>query len=420
MPGCAYGCGFLVVPLSCGSTIRCKPVVQTLLYVSHCFPYPPDRGEKIRALNVIRHLATRYRVLLGCLVQQQGDWEHLDVLRGLCAEVGAFPLDKRVQKWRALASVRPGRPLMLDYYGSRDLRAWVDTMVARERPDILYLYSTAMAPYGLRHAGRRILDMTDVDSEKWAEYARGARFPMRLIWAREARTLLAYERRAAMACERTLLVSEPECRRFLELAPETAGRVVPIQNGVDLERFAPSLAFDTPYTEPGPHLVLVGNMDYWPNADAAGWFAREVLPLVQAAVPGARFHVVGADPGPDVLALGALPGVQVTGRVPDVRPYVAHADAVVAPLRIARGIQNKVLEGMAMGRPVVATPQAFAGINAEPGRDLLVGEDAAALAALVTEVLRGERPALGAAGRRAVEQRHTWEASMRRLDELLA
>ncbi len=136
---------------------------------------------------------------------------------------------------------------------------------------------------------------------------------MRLIWAREARTLLAYERRAAMACERTFLVSEPECRRFLELAPEADGRVVPIENGVDLERFAPGLASDTPYTEPGPHLVFVGNMDYWPNADAAGWFAREVLPLVRAATPGARIHVVGADPGPDVLALNALPSCTCHG-----------------------------------------------------------------------------------------------------------
>jgi polysaccharide biosynthesis protein PslH len=396
--------------------------MQTLLFISHRFPYPPDRGEKIRGINLIRHLATRYRVLLGCLVDQESDWQHMDVLRALCAEVAAFPLDKRTQKWRALAHIRPGRPLMLDYYADRDLHAWVDATVARERPEILYLYSTAMAPYGLCHAGpRRILDMQDVDSEKWAEYANGARFPMRLVWAREARTLLAYERAATMACERTFLVSEPECRRFLELAPEAEGRVVPIENGVDLERFAPGLAFDRPYRDDaGPNLVFVGNMDYWPNADAASWFAREVLPLVRGgAYPGAQFHVVGASPGPEVLALGALPGVQVTGRVPDVRPYVTHADAVVAPLRIARGIQNKVLEGMAMGRPVVATPQAFEGVHAEPGRDLLVGEGAAGLAALVGEVLRGEHPGLGAAGRRAVEQNHTWAASLRRLDGFL-
>ena len=393
--------------------------MQTLLFISHRFPYPPDRGEKIRGIHLIRHLATRYRVLLGCLVDQESDWRHLDVLRGVCAEVAAFPLDKRAQKWRALARVRPGRPLMLDYYANRALRAWVDQTVARERPEILYLYSTAMAPYGLHHEGRRILDMQDVDSEKWAEYARGARFPMKLIWAREARTLLAYERRATMACERTFLVSEPECRRFRELAPEVDGRVMPIENGVDLDRFTPGRAFESPYRDAGPHLVFVGNMDYWPNADAAIWFAREVLPLVQAELPGARFHAVGANPGQNVLALGALPGVQVTGRVPDVRPYVAHADAVVAPLRIARGIQNKVLEGMAMGRPVVATPQAFEGVHAEPGRDLLVGEGAQRLAALVLEVLRGEHPGLGAAARDAVSRRHTWEASLRRLDAVL-
>ena len=394
--------------------------MQTLLFISHRFPYPPDRGEKIRGIHLIRHLATRYRVLLGCLVDQQSDWQHMDVLREVCAEIGAFPLDKRAQKWRALARVRPGRPLMLDYYGSAALRGWVDGVITRERPDILYLYSTAMAPYGLRHGGRRILDMQDVDSEKWAEYARSARWPMRAVWAREARTLLAYERRATMACERTFLVSEPECRRFLELAPEAEGRVIPIENGVDLDRFAPGLSFETPYKDIGPHLVFVGNMDYWPNADAAAWFAREVLPLVRQGVPDAGFHVVGANPGPDIQALASLPGVAVTGRVPDVRPYVARADAVVAPLRIARGIQNKVLEGMAMGRPVVATPQAFEGVHAEPGRDLLVGDGPANLASLVVEVLRGRHPGLGMAGRAAVSTHHTWAASLRRLDAVLA
>jgi sugar transferase (PEP-CTERM/EpsH1 system associated) len=394
--------------------------VPTLLFVSHRFPYPPDRGERIRGINLLRHLATRYRVLLGCVADGAGDLDHLDVLREVCAEVAAFPIDKRAQKLRALARIRPGRPLMLDYYGSPALHAWVDATVARERPDILYLYSTAMAPYGLHHEGRRILDMQDVDSEKWAEYARNASYPMKLVWAREARTLLAYERRATMACERTFLVSEPEVRRFLELAPETEGRVVAVENGVDLERFAPGLNLDSPYPEPGPHVVFVGNMDYWPNADAAVWFAREVLPLVRAALPGARFHAVGANPGPDVQALASLPGVQVTGRVPDVRPYVAHAGAVVAPLRIARGIQNKVLEGMAMARPVVATPQAFEGVHAEPGRDLLVADGTAAFAARVVETLRGEHAGVGAAGRRAVEQGHTWAASLRRLDAFLA
>lgn len=395
--------------------------VPTLVFISHRFPYPPDRGEKIRGINLLRHLSQRYRVLLGCLADQESDWQHLDVLRGICAEVAAFPLDKRVQKWRALARIRPGRPLMLDYYANAGLRAWVDQVVAREAVDILYIYSTAMAPYALHHAGpRRILDMQDVDSEKWAEYARKSGLPMRLVWAREARTLLAYEREATMACERMLLVSEPECRRFLELAPEAEGRVVPIENGVDLDRFAPGAVLESPYGEIRPNLVFVGNMDYWPNADAAEWFAREVLPLVRAAEGGAQFWVVGANPGPEIRALATLPGVHVTGRVADVRPYVAHADAVVAPLRIARGIQNKVLEGMALGKPVIATPQAFEGVHATPGRDLLVGEGADRLAALVLEVVRGQHPGLGAAGRRAVEQRHTWAASLQRLDEVLS
>jgi glycosyltransferase involved in cell wall biosynthesis len=162
--------------------------------------------------------------------------------------------------------------------------------------------------------------------------------------------------------------------------------------------------------------VFTGNMDYWPNADAAVFFAREVMPLLAGRDPAPRFVIVGANPTPEVLA---LPGVQVTGRVPDVRPYVAHAAVSVAPLRIARGIQNKVLEAMALGRPVVASPQAFEGVRAEAGQDLLVGDGAAAIARLVGEVLDGAHPGLGAAGRRAVERGYAWADTLARLDGFL-
>ena len=402
--------------------------MQTMLFLSQRLPYPPTKGEKIRSWHMFQHFATRYRMRLGCLVDDPDDLQYLDVLRPLCADMAYFPIDKRRQKLKALARFRPGRPLMLDYNHHPGLAAWARNQLADGAVDVAFMFSTPMAQYVLPVVqapgwrGRRpglVLDMVDVDSEKWREYGQGARQPMKAVWQREARTLLAYERQATLACDLSLLVSEPECARFRSLEPAIGARLQPVENGVDLALFAPTLRFDRPYTAPGPHLALVGHMDYWPNADAAIWFARDILPLIRARHPDAVFAVVGANPGPNVLALAKLPGVLVTGKVPDVRPYVAHAAAAVVPLRIARGIQNKVLEAMALGRPVVATPQAHEGVRAEAGRDLLVADSPAGLAAAVTEILDGKHPHLGMAGRRAVENGYSWTASLARLDQLL-
>jgi sugar transferase (PEP-CTERM/EpsH1 system associated) len=395
-------------------------MMQRLLFISHRIPYPPDRGEKIRAWNLIQHFGRKYRLHCGCLIDDPADWQHLPRLRPFCEDLAAFGIDKRWQKLRALLRFRPGRPLMLDYYHHAGLFRWAQETLARERIDIVYIYSAAMAPYVLHHEGpRRILDMVDVDSEKWNAYASQSHWPASAIWAREGRTLLAYERQAAMACERVLFVSEPECRCFGELAPETRDRIDWCENSVDLERFSPDAALANPYPDPAPRLVLTGNMDYWPNADAAVFFAREVMPLLRGRNPTPRFVIVGASPTAEVRALTALPGVAVTGRVPDVRPYVVHAAISVAPLRIARGIQNKVLEAMALGCPVVASPQAFEGVRAVPGRDLLVGESAAELARLVGEVLDGTHPALGTNARRAIERSYAWPRGLAKLDHLL-
>src|SRR5205823_8577871 len=195
-----------------------------------------------------------------------------------------------------------------------------------ERIDIGYIYSTAMAPYLLNFQGlRKILDMQDVDSEKWLAYANASRWPANLVWARESRLLFAYERHAAMACERTLLVSETEALRLEKLAPELRGRVGWLEQGVDLENFAPGLDLPDPYPHAGPWLSFTGNMDYWPNADAAIWFAQQVLHVLRLYMPHISFAIVAANPGQKVQALASLPGVLVTGRVPDFRPYIAAA-----------------------------------------------------------------------------------------------
>jgi sugar transferase (PEP-CTERM/EpsH1 system associated) len=391
--------------------------MRDLLFISHCMPWPPDKGEKIRAWNIIEHLSATYRVHLGCVTAEPSDMVHIAHMQGVCASVGAFPIDRRIQKIRALLRARPGRPLMPDFYFSASLQGWIDDKLQRVPMDALYIFTVAMAPY-VRRVTRplRILDAVDIDSEKWAEYARKSRLPMRAVWAREARTLLAYERAAAASCARTYFVSAPEADRFALLAPETAATVAALENGIDLDRFSPAHTFAQPFADSGPCLVFTGNMDYWPNADAVQWFAHEIMPPLRAAFPTLSFWIVGANPGAEIRALAAGPGVHVTGRVPDVRPYVAHADAIVCPLRIARGIQNKVLEGMAMGRTVIASAAAFEGIRVQPGRDLLVADTTEDWLSAITATLAGEHAQIGQHARAAMERNYAWAMVLRPLD----
>jgi sugar transferase (PEP-CTERM/EpsH1 system associated) len=393
---------------------------RRLLFLSHCLPWPPDKGERIRAWHVLNHLSRDYDIHLGCVVPDKAALAHVPRLRELCAEVAAFPINRRLHMLRALVSARPGRPLMPDFYFSPALKAWVDRALAGHHFDTLYIYTVAMAPHVTHRAPPpTVLDAVDIDSEKWAEYAAKSRFPMRAVWAREARNLLAYEREAASCSAQTLFVSQAEASRFLALAPELAGRVDYVENGVDLDRFSPALPFVSPFTHGGPNLVFTGHMDYWPNQDAAAWFAHEVLPLVRRSAPDASFCIVGANPSPAVLRLAHLPGVVVTGRVDDTRPYIAHAEICVCPLRMARGIQNKLLEAASMGRPVVASPAAFQGIRAAPGRDMVVAETATAFAAACLDVMAGVYPGLGGAARTAMEASYGWDATLARLDDII-
>lgn len=395
-----------------------------LLFLAHRIPYPPQKGEKIRAWHMLNHLTRRFDVDLGCLVDDPADLTHLPYLRERCAEVVA-PLigSRREVALRALLRGRPGLPLSLGWFHHAGLAGWVREGLATRRWDAAFVYSSSVAPYlmgPLARAAlpRRVLDLVDVDSAKWEAYARDAHFPMRQVWAREARTLLAFERRAVLEFDASLLVSAQEVAHFEALAPECAGRVTAVENGVDLERFDPNAGWEDPFGA-APALVFTGTMDYRPNVEAVAWFATEVMPLLADQRPAPEFWIVGANPSPAVHALATLPGVRVTGAVVDVRPYIAHAAVSVAPLMIARGIQNKVLEAMAMGRPVLATPQAFEGVHAMAGRDLLVEETAAGMALRVAEILGGQHAGLGAAGHAAVRTGHDWNAMLARLDEVM-
>jgi len=262
---------------------------------------------------------------------------------------------------------------------------------------------------------RLIIDFVDADAEKWRAYAAAASFPMASIFRREARCLARFEARALDAAQTGIVISETERRLLAAEIPAEAHKLRVLSNGVDLDYFVPA-----PGPGDGRSIVFCGRMDYQANIDGAIWFARDILPLVRTRRPDAVFRIVGACPTPAVRALGALDGVEVVGTVPDVRPYLRAAGVVVAPLRVARGIQNKVLEAMSSARPVVVTPAALDGIDAAPGRAVLVGADAAAFADAVEEVLAGRAPELGENGRRFVAQHHRWSTQLQALERLIA
>ncbi len=395
---------------------------RRLLFLAHRLPYPPNKGEKIRAWHMLNHLAKRFKVDLGCLVDDPRDAEHVPLLARSCAEVRAVAMGSRFAVTaRALLRARPGVPLSQGWFYHPALAAWVEEGLRQRRWDAAFVYSSAMAPYLWRAGGLfRVLDMVDVDSAKWEAYAARTRGPMRLVWQREARTLLALERRAATIFDRTIFVSEPEARHFVALAPETADRVDWVQMGVDLHWFDPNVPHPNPFPEDALPIVFTGTMNYRPNIEAVVWFAQEVLPRVRARQGRAGFWIVGANPAPSVSALARLPGVRVTGTVPDVRPFLAHAAVAVAPLLIARGMQSKVLEAMAMARPVIASPQAFEGVRAVPDRDLLIAEGVEATVEAVCAVLEGRHPGLGERARAAVREGHDWSATLARLDSVFS
>jgi sugar transferase (PEP-CTERM/EpsH1 system associated) len=390
-----------------------------LLYLCHRIPYPPNKGDKIRSYHLLRYLAKRFEVHLGAFVDDEADWAHLPALREMCADVHLCRLSARSARLRSLTALLTGEPLTLPYYRDVGLARWVRGKLADGSIGHAVVFSSAMAQYLEDRSVRRVIDFVDVDSDKWTQYARTVGWPMRNVYAREGRKLLAYEKRIAASFDASFFVSRAEAELFHALAPAQADRVGYFNNGVDAAYFDPGHASVSPYPSEVLPIVFTGAMDYWPNVDAVSWFATDVFPHIRQAHPRARFYIVGSRPTPAVKALAAEPGVEVTGTVPDVRPYVAHAAVAVAPLRIARGVQNKVLEAMAMARPVVVSPAALEGIEAQAGKELLLAASGPEFAAQVGKVLAGEAGAVGAAARERVLRDYGWDDNLARVGETL-
>ena len=394
--------------------------MEPLLFLAHRLPFPPNKGDKVRSYHFLSHLAERYRVFLGTFIDDPADRQHVAALEKLCAEVQIETLVPWSKRALSAACLVTGEPLTLPYFRSRGLQEWVHDIVRRERIKRAFCYSSPMAQYALDIPDLScIADFVDMDSAKWGDYADRRSWPVSALYRRESERLLAYEREVAARADAVVFVTDEEARLFRDEAPECSARVATIRNGVDAGHFSPASVFASPFPPAESPIVFTGAMDYWPNIDAVTWFARKVLPEIRSRGASVRFYIVGMNPEASVRAL-ASDDVFVTGRVDDVRPYLQHARVVVAPMRVARGIQNKVLEAMAMARAVVVTPASAAALSARPGDELEVAGEPREFAEKVVALLAPERARrMGGLARARVVGDYGWAASFARLDALL-
>ena len=386
--------------------------MKDVLFLAHRLPFPPDKGDKIRSFHLFEHLCDRYRVHLGTFVDDPNDEQYVDHVESMCTSAKILRLRPTMAKIRSLTALLTGDALSIPYYFDRRMAEWVNDVTAQEQIGSAVVYSSPMGQYvnSSRFAQlRRVMDFVDVDSDKWAQYASGKRWPMSWVYKREARTLLNFEKEVAGRFDASMFVTQNEVDLFATLAPDVSGKLHAIGNGVAVDYFDPATELASPYSGAVRPLVFTGMMDYWANVDAVAWFATEVFPTIRSAIADAEFWIVGASPTPEVTALADQSGVHVTGRVPDVRPYLRHAALGVAPLRIARGIQNKVLEALAMGLPVLATEHAASGLEASQSVPLFVEDEPARLASRAIEFLNEDsREHVSDAARRYVIEHYGW------------
>jgi len=394
-----------------------------ILFLVHRAPWPPDRGDRIRSWHMFEALAKLAPVHVVALADNAAEMVMArDKMAPLCKSLAIEV--RGVSRPVALAqAVVRGEPVSNRLFRNAALARHVDALICSGGITHIVGFSGQMAQYLPNDFGGPVLmDFVDVDSAKFATYAeQDKRQPLHWVHAREARVLGAYEAKIASRVDASLFVSEAEAALFRSRSGMGADKVHAVENGIDTGRFDPALTFDPIDAGAGPLAVFTGQMDYRPNIDAVRWFAAKVLPLIRQQRANVCFAIVGRAPTDEVRALATLPGVIVTGEVPDVRPWLAAADVVVAPLLLARGVQNKLLEAMAMARPVVASAAAAEGIDATPGEHLLVADEAAGMAAAVCSLLADRKAAtrMGQAARARMIARYGWEARLAPLADLL-
>lgn len=396
--------------------------MKDLLFLVHRIPFPPNKGDKIRSYHLLKHLTGNFRVHLGTFIDDENDWEYVDKVDSWCASSHILRLRPGLAKLRSLGGLLTREPLSIPYYRNRSMQNWVDDTIDRFDIRNILVFSSAMAQFvPSDFEGSKLIDFVDADSDKWRQYARGKSWPATWIYKREADYLLEFERAIAQQFDQSFFVSEAEASLFKEWAPESRDRILFFNNGVDTDYFSPDRDYPNPYGDNHPRLVFTGAMDYWANVDAVVWFTESVFPLIKKFKSDMQFYIVGSNPTNDVKALEQTPGVVVTGRVDDIRPYLHHASASVASLRIARGIQNKVLEAMAMKKPILATEAAIEGIPVSDKLDTCVSDLPERLAEHAVALFDGSTNIeVSCANREFVLMNYSWSQNLKKLEPYLS
>jgi len=388
-----------------------------ILYLSHKIPYPPNRGGKIRPFYTIAHLSTQHSIVVACLVESKNEFEYLEPLQKICAGVQAILLPTVTSILRTPWYLFTRKPFTLPYFYSPKLKKVIDDLLEKESFDLIIVHSSSMAQYVIQYSGiPKIMDFVDVDSDKWRQYSLSTKFPFSLIYHLEWLRLKKYEIAIAKSFTHCIFTSKFEEEIFKTYINNTQIPISIIPNGVDFEYFKPTTQSYTPNT-----LIFTGKMDYLPNVDGVLYFYQNILPMIREKIPEVKFYIVGLNPTKAVQKLAQDKNVIVTGYVKDIRPYLQKASVCVVPLRIARGIQNKILEAMAMGLPVVTTSKAFEGVNATVNQDLFVEDNPNEFANRTIELLKSAelRNKVSLQARKKVIETHNWSVNIQRFNEII-
>lgn len=394
-----------------------------ILFLAHRLPYPPDKGEKIRSFNILKHLANRHQVHVVCWADGEPELQATEKLKALVPNLYVEPFHSLRQRMRMLRGLFSDKPLSVHHFYADTLRKQIDILLQSIAFDALYVYSSNMAEYVLEaNIPIRLIDFCDLDSEKFKQYAAIHKPPLSWLYRLEGKRLARYEKRVAEKFNHVIFINHGEMHLFDH--GHGNGKASVLSNGVDLHQyFGEALPNGHAIaTNDSPALVFTGTMDYLPNIDAATWFAESVFPKIKSILPGAQFHILGRRPARNIRRLhDPDKAIFVSGYVEDLRTRMQSADVFVAPMRIARGMQTKLLEAMACGVPVVTSPTAAKGIGAWPSREVLVAETEAEYARQVLHVLFNPRVRDGLRKRafEFIKQKFDWEKNLKQLDTLI-
>lgn len=390
---------------------------EPLLYLCHRIPFPPNKGDKIANYHILKYLSRHFDVYLGCFIDDEFDLQYQPQVEQFCKESLFIPISPAYCKIKGVSALFTGKPITLPYYSRKEMQQWVDTIIARHQINKAFIVSGCMAQYLLssRHNPHTVMHFVDIDSDKWRQYAEKKQGIMRAVYQREHRTLESFEKQVASTFDVSCFVTKAEAEAFRCLIDkQVRDRIKTLENGLDSQYFSPAsvgtLAENYSLCDES-YVVFTGAMDYWANEDAVAWFANHIWPQVLGKVPDGKFYIVGSSPSAKVKALAEIPGIIVTGRVADVRPYLQNAKAAVAPMQIARGVQNKILEAMAMARPVIASPLGMEGLDGYPPCHVAVSDDQEGIIAWVVEKLQAA-PSVATESREWIEQHYSWDAQL--------